>query len=107
MAHHNDHGHSTEQKPVSFMIPMLLGLIVVAVLIFLATLSDSSHSNCDCSDPAACSTECMKACESGHHEGHEAKASDTPGENHEAAPATESAAADSTGSEESKVETQH
>lgn len=70
MAHHNDHGHSTEQKPVSFIVPIIFGLITILALVFISNVIDSCHNECACAEE--CSQECKEACAKGDHSKHPA-----------------------------------
>jgi len=67
MSHHNDH-HSEEKKPVSFTVPLILGLVTLTAILSLVSLGDPCH----CKE--ACASECCAA------EGHEKSGSAHHGE---------------------------
>lgn len=68
--HHNDHGHSSESKPVSFAVPLILGAITVFIILLFVSLGDSCCQESACAE--GCSKECMEACEKGDHSKHPA-----------------------------------
>lgn len=74
MASHHEN-HTNEKKPVSFTVPIILGLVTTAVILSLVALGDP----CCCTN---CSTECAEACATGDHSQH-------PGEGVHATEATD------------------
>lgn len=65
--HHDDHSNHTEQKPVSFTVPLILGAITVFIIVLFVSLGDPCHHN-ECAE--GCSKECMEACAKGDHSKH-------------------------------------
>jgi hypothetical protein len=78
-SHHDNHNHSTENKPVSFTVPLILGLVTVAIMVALVSIGDPCHCNKECAEN--CSTECKDA---HRHPGHEAAAGHEAASSHEA-----------------------
>lgn len=77
--HHDNHGHSNEQKPVSFAVPFILATVTLIAILLLVSLGDPKkgcHGQCS---EKECSKECMEKCEKdGHHgAGHEEHAKAT------------------------------
>lgn len=68
MSDHNNNGHSSEQKPVSFTVPLILGAITITIFILFAGMGDSCHHEALCA--AECSQECKDACAKGDHSKH-------------------------------------
>ncbi|MBS1634886.1 MAG: hypothetical protein JST26_03120 [Bacteroidetes bacterium] len=73
MSSHHDHNdqHVSESKPVSFGVPIILGLVTMLVILLFVSLGDPchhGHEQCACKEE--CSKECMEACEKGDHSMH-------------------------------------
>ncbi len=88
MSSHHDHDshHVTESKPVSFRVPLIMGLVTILLILLLVSTCDGGHHKAKCECKEDCSEECMKKCEAGDHSGHE-------GAEHETAATTEHEAA--------------
>jgi hypothetical protein len=69
MSSHHDNHSSTEKKPVAFTVPLILGLVAVAIIVALVSIGDPCHCNKECAE-GRCSKECMEACEHGDHSKH-------------------------------------
>ena len=74
MSSHHDHDshHVTESKPVSFRVPLIMGLVTILLILLLVSTCDGGHHKGACACKEDCSEECMKKCEAGDHSGHEA-----------------------------------
>jgi hypothetical protein len=67
---HNHNGHS-ENKPVSFTAPLILGAVTVFIILCFVSLGNPCrHKEMCCEDGKECSKECMEACEKGDHSKH-------------------------------------
>lgn len=67
--HHDNHGHSNEQKPVSFTVPFILATVTLIAILLLVSIGDPKkgcHGQCN---EKECSKECMEKCEKGGHHG--------------------------------------
>lgn len=78
-SHSEHHDHSNEKKPVSFIVPLIFGLVVTLGILLLVSLGDPKHGCCDDGGHGKEGKECKK--EDAHHgeahgeshaEGHEA-----------------------------------
>lgn len=78
MSHHNDH-HSDEKKPVSFTVPLILGIVTLTAILSLVSLGNPCH----CKE--ACSTECCA--EGGNEKSTEGHGEEAPAAAEKAAPA--------------------
>lgn len=68
MGSHHDHDHHvTENKPVSFITPLILGLVTLLAILLLVSTCDRKK---ECCEGGKCETECTDA--HGEHHGTEA-----------------------------------
>jgi hypothetical protein len=44
-SHSEHHNHSTENKPVSFIVPLIFGLVVTLTILLLVSLGDPKHGS--------------------------------------------------------------
>ncbi|MBA3662899.1 MAG: hypothetical protein H0W61_01635 [Bacteroidetes bacterium] len=97
--HHND--HPTEQKPVSFTVPLIMASVLVFIIVLLLSVCDPKHGGeCECKED--CSKECMDKCEKGDHTGHDEHGNEVKGgaaSHHEESSEEPNTAKDSTAAE--------
>lgn len=71
MSSHNDHDHQpTENKPVSFITPLILGLVTILIIVISVNACDRKKETC-CEDGTTCETKCEDKHDA--HHGAEAK----------------------------------
>jgi len=68
MSDHHDNHHSTEQKPVSFTVPLIMASVFLFIMVLLLSVCDPKHG-CACKED--CSKECMEKCEKNDHSMHD------------------------------------
>jgi len=69
MSDHHDNHHSTEQKPVSFTVPLIMASVLLFIIVLLLSVCDPKHGKCACKED--CSKECMEKCEKDDHSMHD------------------------------------
>ncbi|MGZ3921231.1 MAG: hypothetical protein ACXVC7_13100 [Bacteroidia bacterium] len=70
MSDHHDNHHSSEQKPVSFTVPLIMASVFILIMVLLLSVCDPRHGDkCECKED--CSKECMEKCEKGDHSSHD------------------------------------
>ena len=79
MSSHHDHDshHVTEEKPVSFRVPLIMALVTILLILLLVSTCDGGHHNGKCEHEGVCTEECAKHEEHGGHEATEHAAATT------------------------------
>jgi len=67
---HNDH-HSNEKKPVSFIVPLIFGLVITLVILLFVSLGDPKPECCEGGGHGEAKECCEK--DAGHHGDEHAK----------------------------------
>src|SRR5437868_15469699 len=69
MSHDNhNHNNHSENKPVSFTAPLILGSITVFIILLFVSLGNPCNAKCCTGEE--CSKECAEACEKNDHSKH-------------------------------------
>lgn len=83
-SHSEHHDHSTEKKPVSFIVPLIFGLVVTLAILLLVSLGDPKHGCCEDGGHGKEGKECCKKEDAHHGDAHGDAHGEEKAEGHEA-----------------------